>query len=134
MPDGAGLKVAPGDVDADPADNSNYYGLRINQSNTGNIREQAKFTLTDTLTLYPGLRLGELHLRSQDRFITADPRNGDDSGAQRLHHALPVIGLGLQLVPLTQKYSKFVGVDDKRAASTAAKTLSLSRQAPDAPL
>ena len=29
----------------------NYYGVRINPSNTGNIREQAKFTLTDTLTL-----------------------------------------------------------------------------------
>jgi myo-inositol-1(or 4)-monophosphatase len=39
-----------------------------------------------------------------------------------------------QLVPITQKYSKFAGADDKRAASTAAKTLSLSRQAPDAPL
>ncbi|HRD26737.1 MAG TPA: TonB-dependent receptor [Caulobacter sp.] len=40
-----------GDVDADPADNSNFYGLRINPSNTGNIREQARFTLTPTLTL-----------------------------------------------------------------------------------
>jgi myo-inositol-1(or 4)-monophosphatase len=39
-----------------------------------------------------------------------------------------------QLVPITQKYSKFAGADDKRAASSAAKTLSLSRQAPDAPL
>jgi iron complex outermembrane receptor protein len=43
--------AATGDVDADPSDNSNYYGLRINPSNTGNIRQQAKFTLTDTLTL-----------------------------------------------------------------------------------
>jgi myo-inositol-1(or 4)-monophosphatase len=39
-----------------------------------------------------------------------------------------------QLAPLTQKYSKFAGADDKRSVSTAAKTLSLSRQAPDAPL
>jgi myo-inositol-1(or 4)-monophosphatase len=39
-----------------------------------------------------------------------------------------------QLVPITQKYSKFAGADDKRAASSAAKTLSLSRQTPDAPL
>jgi len=39
-----------------------------------------------------------------------------------------------QLVPITQKYSKFASADDKRVASTAAKTLSLSRQAPDAPL
>jgi iron complex outermembrane receptor protein len=30
---------------------SNYYGLRINPSNTGNIREQARFTLSDSLTL-----------------------------------------------------------------------------------
>ncbi len=30
---------------------TNYYGLRINPSNTGNIREQARFTLGDTLTL-----------------------------------------------------------------------------------
>ena len=43
--------AATGDVDADPSDNSNYYGLRINPSNTGNIREQAKFSLTDSLTL-----------------------------------------------------------------------------------
>jgi iron complex outermembrane receptor protein len=35
-----------GDVDADPADNSNFYGLRINPSNTGNIREQSKFSLS----------------------------------------------------------------------------------------
>ncbi|MCF8505471.1 MAG: TonB-dependent receptor [Caulobacter sp.] len=40
-----------GDVDADPSANSNFYGLRINPSNTGNIRQQAKFTLSDTLTL-----------------------------------------------------------------------------------
>ncbi len=39
-----------------------------------------------------------------------------------------------QLVPITSKYSKFAGADEKRAASSAAKTLSLSRQAPDAPL
>jgi myo-inositol-1(or 4)-monophosphatase len=39
-----------------------------------------------------------------------------------------------QLVPITQKYSKFAGVDDKRAVSNAVKTLSLSRQTPDAPL
>jgi myo-inositol-1(or 4)-monophosphatase len=39
-----------------------------------------------------------------------------------------------QLAPLTQKYSKFAGADDKRSASTAAKTLRLSRQGPDAPL
>ncbi len=39
-----------------------------------------------------------------------------------------------QLVPITTKYSKFASADDKRTASTAAKTLSLARQAPDAPL
>jgi myo-inositol-1(or 4)-monophosphatase len=39
-----------------------------------------------------------------------------------------------QLVPITSKYSKFAGAEEKRAASSAAKTLSLSRQAPDAPL
>jgi myo-inositol-1(or 4)-monophosphatase len=39
-----------------------------------------------------------------------------------------------QLVPITTKYSKFAGADDKRAVSTAAKTLSLSRQAPNTSL
>jgi iron complex outermembrane receptor protein len=40
----------PGTVD--PSANSDYYGLRINPSNTGNIRVQSKFTLVpDTLTL-----------------------------------------------------------------------------------
>ena len=40
------------DNPANPSSCTNYYGLRINPSNTGNIREQAKFTLIpDTLTL-----------------------------------------------------------------------------------
>ena len=39
------------DTDTDPSDNSNYYGVRINPSNTGNIRAQSKFTLSDSLTL-----------------------------------------------------------------------------------
>lgn len=30
---------------------ANFYGVRINPSNTGNIRQQMKYTLTDTLTL-----------------------------------------------------------------------------------
>jgi myo-inositol-1(or 4)-monophosphatase len=32
-----------------------------------------------------------------------------------------------QLVPITSKYSKFAGVDDKRVAAEATKTLSLNR-------
>ncbi len=40
-----------GIADVDFADNSNYYGVRINPSNTGNIRAQSKFTfIPDTLT------------------------------------------------------------------------------------
>lgn len=31
--------------------NTNYYGLQVNPSNTGNIRGQSKFTLSDSLTL-----------------------------------------------------------------------------------
>ncbi|HYE44515.1 MAG TPA: TonB-dependent receptor [Caulobacter sp.] len=42
----------PGDFDTDPSANSDYYGLRINPSNTGNIRAQSKFSLVpDRLTL-----------------------------------------------------------------------------------
>ena len=40
-----------GDIDIDPAANSNYYGLRINPSNTGNLRGQSKFSLGHGLTL-----------------------------------------------------------------------------------
>lgn len=39
-----------GDIDLDPSANSNYYGLRINPSNTGNIRGQSKFSIGDNLT------------------------------------------------------------------------------------
>jgi iron complex outermembrane receptor protein len=40
-----------GIADVDFADNSNFYGVRINPSNTGNIRAQSKFTfIPDTLT------------------------------------------------------------------------------------
>ncbi|MBJ7485762.1 MAG: TonB-dependent receptor [Brevundimonas sp.] len=38
-----------GDVDVDPAANSNYWGIRINPSNTGNIRGQSKIHLMDNL-------------------------------------------------------------------------------------
>lgn len=40
-----------GDIDIDPSANSSYYGLRINPSNTGNLRGQSKFTLGNGLTL-----------------------------------------------------------------------------------
>jgi iron complex outermembrane receptor protein len=39
-----------GDIDLDPSANSSYYGLRINPSNTGNIRGQSKFSIGDNLT------------------------------------------------------------------------------------
>ncbi|QDH74572.1 TonB-dependent receptor [Brevundimonas sp. M20] len=40
-----------GVADVDPSGNSNFYGLRINPSNTGNIRGQSRFTLMDGLVL-----------------------------------------------------------------------------------
>src|SRR5690606_28948607 len=40
-----------GVADVDPSGNSNYWGLRINPSNTGNIRGQSRFTLADNLVL-----------------------------------------------------------------------------------
>lgn len=40
-----------GDIDVDPAANSNYYGLRINPSDTANIRGQSKFSFGDRVTL-----------------------------------------------------------------------------------
>lgn len=36
---------------AQPASCTNYFGLRINPSNTGNIRGQSRFSLSDSLTL-----------------------------------------------------------------------------------
>lgn len=43
--------TATGDVDVDNgATNSSYYGLRINPSNTGNLRGQSRFTLGHGLT------------------------------------------------------------------------------------
>ncbi len=43
--------MASGDNPAYTSSCGNFYGLRINPSNTGNLRQQARFTLTDTLTL-----------------------------------------------------------------------------------
>src|SRR5690606_32499954 len=40
-----------GVADVDPNANSSYWGLRINPSNTGNIRGASRFTLADGLTL-----------------------------------------------------------------------------------
>lgn len=40
-----------GVADVDPAANSNYWGLRINPSNTGNIRGNSRFTLAEGLIL-----------------------------------------------------------------------------------
>jgi iron complex outermembrane receptor protein len=43
--------AASGDNPAFTASCSNYFGVRINPSNTGNLRQQARFGLTDNLTL-----------------------------------------------------------------------------------
>ncbi len=40
-----------GDIDTDPAANSNYWGIRINPSNTGNLRGQSRFSLGNGFTL-----------------------------------------------------------------------------------
>lgn len=40
-----------GDIDIDPSANSNYWALRINPSDTGNIRGQSRFDFGDNLTL-----------------------------------------------------------------------------------
>ncbi len=43
--------VRPGLADVDPSANDSYYQLRVNPSDTGNLRAQSKFSLTDQLTL-----------------------------------------------------------------------------------
>ena len=43
--------VADVDPNSGATNNSNYWGLRVNPSNTGNIRGQSRFTLTDGLVL-----------------------------------------------------------------------------------
>jgi len=40
-----------GVADVDPSGNSNFWGLRVNPSNTGNIRGNSRFTLADGLIL-----------------------------------------------------------------------------------
>lgn len=47
---GAGTFFSANDNPANPSSCTNYYGLRINPSNTGNIRGQSRFSLTDALT------------------------------------------------------------------------------------
>jgi iron complex outermembrane receptor protein len=49
-PAGAGAFFSANDNPANPSSCTNYYGLRINPSNTGNIRGQSRFSLTDALT------------------------------------------------------------------------------------
>jgi iron complex outermembrane receptor protein len=43
------VPVRPGVADVDPSSNNNYYGLRINPSNTGNVRLNSRFTLAEGL-------------------------------------------------------------------------------------
>lgn len=38
-----------GEIDLAPAANTNFYGVRVNPSNTGNIRGQSRFSITDKL-------------------------------------------------------------------------------------
>lgn len=80
-----GVVVAPasftgrnGFADVDPAGNSNFWGLRINPSNTGNIRGQSRFTLNDglVLTVDPSFQYtlanggtGQVVLSETDRLI-----------------------------------------------------------------
>lgn len=67
-----------GVADVDPSGNSNYWGLRINPSNTGNIRGQSRFTLAEgvVLTVDPSLQYtlanggtGQVVLSETDRLI-----------------------------------------------------------------
>ncbi len=48
---GAGTFMVANDNPANPSSCTNFYGLRINPSNTGNIRGQSKFSLGEHLTL-----------------------------------------------------------------------------------
>ncbi len=48
---GAGSFMVANDNPANPSSCTNFYGVRINPSNTGNIRGQSKFSLGDSLTL-----------------------------------------------------------------------------------
>ncbi|WP_395945738.1 TonB-dependent receptor [Brevundimonas sp.] len=43
------VPVRAGVADVDPSSNNNYYGLRINPSNTGNVRLNSRFHLADNL-------------------------------------------------------------------------------------
>ncbi|WGM37802.1 TonB-dependent receptor [Caulobacter sp. NIBR1757] len=49
--DGSSTAVVPGDATTSPSACSNYYGLNINPSNTGNIRGQSRFSLGESFTL-----------------------------------------------------------------------------------
>jgi iron complex outermembrane receptor protein len=50
-PNAASFTGRNGVADVDPSGNSNYYGLRINPSNTGNVRGTSRFTLAEGLVL-----------------------------------------------------------------------------------
>lgn len=74
-----------GVADVDPAGNSNYWGLRINPSNTGNIRGQSRFTLMDglVLTVDPSFQYtlanggtGQVVLSETDRVIRGTNATG----------------------------------------------------------
>jgi len=74
-----------GVADVDPSGNSNYWGLRINPSNTGNIRGQSRFTLADglVLTVDPSFQYtlanggtGQTVLSETDRLIRGTSATG----------------------------------------------------------
>lgn len=50
-PAGAGTFMTANDNPANPSSCTNYYNLRLNPSNTGNIRGSSRFTINDALTL-----------------------------------------------------------------------------------
>jgi len=80
---------------------TNYYGLRINPSNTGNVRLNSKFTLTDTLTLT--LDAGYQYVLANGGGFTAQPTAATNGNLN--NNATSENG------PLTRAFGTSAGVD-----------------------
>ena len=75
--------VRPGVADSAPAANSNYHGVRINPSNTGNLRVQSSFAINDSLrlTIDPYLQYTLANGGGYTTFREIDPRLRGTSAA-----------------------------------------------------
>ena len=84
---------------------------------------QGEWKFAERWSGHAGLRLSNVHFKSDDHFIV--PGNGDDSGSRTYRAATPVAGLVYRLSPATSLYGNFGrGFESPTFAELAYRTVS----------